>query len=523
MAGKIIEIRIPGLGKKNSRLNMQLSRKILPTIDPEAGRLFALPERVLQFGTGVLLRGLPDYFIDKANRQDLFNGRIVVVKSTANGGTDAFRQQDGLYNLVERGIEDGVAVERTRLNAAISRVLSATEEWEEILNCAENPELQVIISNTTEVGITLVEADVKAGKPVSFPGRVLAFLKRRYQRFNGSADAGMVIIPTELIVDNGTKLKDIVLTLARLGDADSAFINWLENANEFCNSLVDRIVPGKLSKSEQAAAEKLLGYEDELMIMAETYRLWAIETSSTRTKNILSFSQADTGIVLAGDINKFRELKLRLLNGTHTLSCGLAYLAGFRTVKDAMNDPLFAEYVSGLMMQEIAPLVVQGDISIEEARHFSMQVIDRFSNPYIEHQWLSICVQYSSKMAMRAIPLIEKHYSVSEEVPELMALGFAAYLLFYKHAELRSGAYQGSHNGEYYPIQDDKAAILHAGWQSFPADRAIEEILKSQELFGSDLSVFPGFANAVQVYLAALEKQGVMKTFASGITKNPVA
>jgi tagaturonate reductase len=348
-------------------------------------------------------------------------------------------------------------------------------------------------------------------------------LKRRYQRFNGSADAGMVIIPTELIVDNGTKLKNIVLTLAGLGDADSGFINWLENANEFCNSLVDRIVPGKLSEAEQAATEKLLGYEDELMIMAETYRLWAIETNSTRTKNILSFSEADRGVVLAGDINKFRELKLRLLNGTHTLSCALAYLAGFRTVKDAMSDPLFAEYVSGLMMQEIVPLVVHGNISTEEARHFATQVIDRFSNPYIEHQWLSICVQYSSKMAMRAIPLIEKHYSTSVEVPELMALGFAAYLLFYKHAEPRNGMYHGLYNGEHYPIQDDKAAILHTGWHSFPDGRAVEEILKSQELFGTDLSRFPGFANAIQVYLAALEKQGVMKTFASGITKNPVA
>ncbi|MBV9987240.1 MAG: tagaturonate reductase [Chitinophagaceae bacterium] len=502
---------------------MQLSREIISSIDPAAAGLFALPERVLQFGTGVLLRGLPDYFIDKANRRGSFNGRIVVVKSTATGGTDAFKQQDGLYTLVERGMENGVASERITVNASVSRVLSASEEWDQILACAENPLLQLIISNTTEVGIAFLEADAKAVRPVSFPGRVLSLLYRRYRHFNGSADSGMVIIPTELIVDNGDRLRDIVLQLARLGDYDSAFIQWLGTANEFCNSLVDRIVPGRLSRAEQEIIEKRLGYSDELMIMAETYRLWAIETTSERTKTILSFSQADSGVLLAGDIGKYRELKLRLLNGTHTLCCGLAYLAGFRTVKEAMNEPLFAEYVSGLMMQEIASLVAQEDISLEEARHFASQVIDRFSNPYIEHQWLSICVQYSSKMLMRAIPLIEKHYAAGNDTPELMALGFAAYLLFSKPAEQQGDHFYGSYKGQRYPIQDDKAALLYACWQNYPADTALEKIMGSRELFGLDLTAFKGFAKAVRLYLAALEEQGVMKTFASGITKKSVA
>ena len=322
---------------------MQLSRKILSQLDAgtitvPADTLFSLPEKVLQFGTGVLLRALPDHFIDQANRQGVFNGRIVIVKSTSNGGTDAFAKQDGLYTLIERGVVNGIQTEKTNINASVSRVLSVNEGWEEILKCAADPAIQIIISNTTEVGITLVKSDAQAIKPVSFPGRILFFLLERFRVFNGNNESGMVIIPTELIVENGKKLKEIVLTLAKLKGVSPQCLQWIETANDFCNSLVDCIVPGKLPAAEQKTAKNKLGYEDALMIMSEPYRLWAIETQSERTKNILSFSKCDDSVVLAPDINKFRELKLRLLNGTHTLSCGLAYLSGFVTVKEAMQD-----------------------------------------------------------------------------------------------------------------------------------------------------------------------------------------
>ncbi len=502
---------------------MQLSKKILAQLDAKKitvppASLFALPEKVLQFGTGVLLRGLPDHFIDKANKQNLFNGRIVVVKSTSNGGTDSFDKQDGLYTLLERGVVDGVQTERTVINASISRVLSASEEWDAILKCAASPAMQVIISNTTEVGIALVESDAAAEKPVSFPGRVLCFLLERYRVFNGSSESGMVIIPTELIVDNGTKLKQIVVTLAKLKGESGLFLHWLENENDFCNSLVDCIVPGKLPAAEQSAAEKRLGYEDELMIMSEPYRLWAIETKRDKTRNILSFSKCDEGVVLAADINKFRELKLRLLNATHTLSCGLACLSGFATVRDAMRDEAFVTYLSNLMLQEIIPLVAHGNISVEEANHFALQVIDRFKNPYIEHLWSSIAVQYTSKMAMRVAPLIEKHYTRNHEAPELMALGFAAYLLFMR-SEKRTDGYYGKCNGADYRITDDKASLLYSKWQS---DQVINS-LHDTAIFGADLSQYPGFAEAVNRYLILLTRSGAANALRSILAKKSVA
>src|SRR3954451_15467738 len=254
-----------------------------------------LPERVLQFGTGVLLRGLIDYYINKANRQQLFNGRVVVVKSTG-GSTDTFAEQDGLYTHCIKGMMDGQLVESTIINSAISRVLSAKEQWEEVLNCATNPQLQIVISNTTEVGITLLETDsIKAAPPQSFPGKLLAFLYARYKAFNGSKESGMVIIPTELLVDNGNKLKEILLQLAQINSLEEAFTNWLTTANDFCSSLVDRIVPGALPEKDKQVLQQTFGYTDELAIMSEPYSLWAIETSNGHTKQLLSFSQADKG------------------------------------------------------------------------------------------------------------------------------------------------------------------------------------------------------------------------------------
>jgi tagaturonate reductase len=412
---------------------MMLNKKTYATITTEnVDALFALPEKVLQFGTGVLLRGLPDYFIDKANKQGLFNGRIVVVKSTDQGGTDAYTEQDGLYTLLEKGIENGLPVERTTINASISRVVSAKTEWQAVLDCAANPDIQIIISNTTEVGITLLASDANSLLPESFPGKLLHFLMERYRVFNGSLESGLVIIPTELISDNGIKLKEIVIELAKLKGLDDAFIDWVNSANDFCSSLVDCIVPGKLPAHEQTQFEQNVGYQDSLAIMSEPYRLWAIETASEKTASILSFAAADARVILAPSINKYKEIKLRLLNATHSLCCGVAILSEFLTVRDALNDKTFKDFLSSMLLDEIVPLVADGDITMEEARSFALQVVDRFSNQSIEHLWVNIAVQYTAKMQMRVVPLVDKYVKQHGNAPVLISFGFAAYLLFMK-------------------------------------------------------------------------------------------
>lgn len=491
-------------------LSKQQLKKIPATapVNIPAPAIFDFPERILQFGTGVLLRALPDYFVDKANKQDIFRGRIVVVKSTSVGGTDAFAQQDHLYTLTIRGIEDGRKVTENILNASISRVLSANGEWEEILACAANPALQIVLSNTTEVGIALTDDDIRALPPSSFPGKLLAFLYKRYGLFQGASSAGLVIVPTELITDNGHKLKEILQELSHRNKLEQPFIQWLTECNHFCNSLVDRIVPGKLPAKEKEMMEAQLGYEDDLMIMAEPYRLWAIESSSEEVKDILSFSRADEGMIITPDINLFRELKLRLLNGTHTFCCGLAFLAGFKTVKEAMEDEVLGGFIERIMLDEIATSITGPALTREQATTFAAKVLDRFRNPYIEHQWLSITVQYSSKMRMRNVPILEKYYEKHGKAPVCMPLAFAAYLLFMKVEKSSNGFTGHDANGASYAVQDESAAHLARYWQDSDPKEVVGKVLKDETLWGRDLSALPRFSASVTTYLEKIMEKG---------------
>ncbi len=504
-----------------------LTRYTLKNILPEkqitvpAEAIFDLPEKVLQFGTGVLLRGLPDYFIDKANRQGIFNGRIVVVKSTGGGDASAFDKQDGLYTICVRGIEDDIKVEENIINASISRVVSARSAWGEVLKCAHNPEMKVVISNTTEVGITFVKDDIHLSPPVSFPGKLLSFLYERYKAFKGSPDSGLVIVPTELITENARKLEAIVLELAHLNGLEEAFMDWLDTSNYFCNSLVDRIVPGAPPAAEKERLQQELGYTDDLLIISEVYRLWAIETGSDKVKEILSFSQADAGVAIAPDITKFRELKLRLLNGTHTLSCALAILSGFTTVKEAMADDTFATWMNALMINNIIPAVVDESISDQDARRFAAQVLDRFRNPYLDHKWVSIAVQYSSKMKMRNLPLLMKYVDRFDTAPEFFALGFAAYLLVMK-VHPADGGFQGEVNDNVYQLQDDKAAHFSEKWATLPAEKLVTDVLQDEVLWGTDLSELGKFAALVTKSLQSLMEDGAKQTMHRMLTDKSV-
>jgi tagaturonate reductase len=479
---------------------MTLSKFTLKNIQP--GKvdnvpegIFDLPEKVLQFGTGVLLRGLPDYFIDKANRQGIFNGRIVVVKSTSGGDGAAFEKQDGLYTLCIRGLEEGKAVSTNIICSAISRVLSAKEEWSTVLKCAHNPDMQIIISNTTEVGIELVQDDILHHPPVSYPGKLLAFLYERYKAFAGSNQCGMVIVPTELISDNGKKLEAIVLELAHLNGLEENFIEWLEKHNHFCNSLVDRIVPGKPDIAAKKLLEEELGYKDELITMSEVYSLWAIEGNES-IASVLSFAAADKGVVITPDIHVFKELKLRLLNGTHSLSCAVAFLSGIVSVKEAMGNSIISNFVKDLMTKEIAKAIPY-ELPEKDAQDFAGKVLDRFRNPSIEHHWINISLNYTSKLEMRIVQVLLRYAELYKAVPENMALGFAAYLVFMKAVKQENDIYFGNFNGADYPVKDPKAGYFLEQWKNYPVQLAVKNILSNSLLWNTDLSAIPGFTEKV--------------------------
>ncbi|WP_411275557.1 tagaturonate reductase [Daejeonella sp.] len=493
------------LSKENLSKLIQLSDVRVPPLN-----IFELPEKVLQFGTGVLLRGLPDYFIDKANRQGIFNGRIVVVKSTTKGGISEFEQQDCLYTICVRGITDKKKIEENIISSSISRVLDAPKEWGKILEFAESPDLEIIISNTTEVGIQLIEDNINNFPPISFPGKLLAVLYRRFEIFAGDKSKGLVILPTELIPDNGKKLREIVIELARHNELDQNFISWLTEANYFCNTLVDRIVPGKPNHAPEGQFAPGVAYEDELIIVAEVYKLWAIE-GDEHVKKVLSFASADPDIIISPDIEIYRELKLRLLNGTHTLSCGLAFLSGIKTVKEAMDNDAVSSFISNLMLEEISGAIPY-PVPANKAIEFSNNVLDRFRNPHIEHYWQSICTNYTAKITMRVLPVLKRHYELFGHAPRRLAFGFAAYILFMRVTVIENGSYYGEFNGNKYLIDDDKAPLFYKYWQNKEVKSLVTQLFDDQDLWKTELSKFPGFADTVIFYLENILENGVQES-----------
>ncbi|RYY19309.1 MAG: tagaturonate reductase [Cytophagaceae bacterium] len=484
--------------------------------------LFDLPEKVLQFGTGVLLRGLPDYLIDQANRQGIFKGRVVVVKSTDGGDAAAFEREDNLYTVCVRGVEDGQPVRQDVVCASISRVLSAKSQWAEVLRFAASPDLQLVLSNTTEIGIVLDEAeDLRATPPRSFPGKLLAVLLARYEACGGAADKGLIIVPTELIPDNGTKLRGILRELADRAALSPDFINWLETANIVCNSLVDRIVPGKPAAAAGAALAQELGYDDELLIMSEAYLLWAIE-GDERVKDVLSFQQIHPGVIVQPDINLFRELKMRLLNGTHSLACGLAVLCGEATVRGAMENDYLAAFIRNLMLADLLPGIPY-PVDEKTGQRFGMQVLDRFRNPAVEHRWLAITLNYSAKLRMRVIPDLLHYCERFRTAPQYVALGFAAYIQFMRGTRQEAGKWYGDAGGQEYLLQDEQAGYFADLWQHLPAAELVPAVLGNQELWGADLTALPGFAASVGRYLLQIQQEGAAATLATALNKNQKA
>ena len=349
----------------------------------------------------------------------------------------------------------------------------------------------------------------------------MALLYHRYKKFNGAKDKGLVIVPTELIVDNATKLEDICIKLAKRNNLSSAFITWMQESNHFCNSLVDCIVPGKPDASTLQGLQSELGYQDDLLIMSEVYRLWAIQGGET-IKEKLSFADADSGVIITPDIDLHRELKLRLLNGTHTLSCGLAFLSGFETVKSAMDAPFMENYISDLMRVEIAPAIPY-QVTTTQTDDFAFKVLDRFRNPHINHQWISITANYSSKLKMRVVPVLLNYVDKLKAIPGLMALGFAAYIRFMKPDEQKGADFYGAFGSKKYLINDSKAEHLAALWNQHGADKIVEMVLSDTILWGTNLSTIPNFNKAVNKYFKEIENQtALVNLITKEVTKTEV-
>lgn len=256
--------------------------------------LIALPEKVLQFGSGADLRSLPDYWIDKANREGVFNGRIVVVESN-QAVAPAFEKQDCLYTVQQAGTAE------LSINASISRVLPVIEEWQQVLECAHNPELKLVLSHTTAAAFRLVKDDVRLHAPKTFPGQLLAFLYERFKAFGGSVQSGLVIVPTEDVPENGKKLERIVFELAHLNGLEDDFIEWLETCNQFCSSSWDGVLEDGTATEKQQWLQETFGYTDPLFVIADEKRTWRIQGDDS-IKKVVSFAQAGESVRIVSNM-----------------------------------------------------------------------------------------------------------------------------------------------------------------------------------------------------------------------------
>ncbi len=367
-----------------------------------------MPERVLQFGSGMLLRALCVAAVDTANRAGAYAGRSVVVQSTAEGAprARALNTQDGLFTLVEHGLSGGAPLERVSLIGAISRALAADSQWNAVRDVAARPEIQVIVSNVSEAGFRI---------DAPFPGRLTDALHARFTR---TPDAPPVfVIPTELVPDNGPRLAAMVDELAERHDRRQAFRTWLKARVRFCASLVDRIVTAP-PPDQHEGLEAQLGYRDALLTVAEPYFLWAIEADPAELRAVFPIESAS--VLLAPDISFYRERKLRLLNAVHTATAPLALLAGVRTVREATVHPLLAPFLKQLF-KEIIPAT---DLPADDARAFADQVLERFANPWLEHEWRIIATNQEDKFRIRVVPLIGRRAAPG------LALAAAAHLTF---------------------------------------------------------------------------------------------
>ena len=473
---------------------------VSPVVLPSPS-LLDLPERAVQFGTGAFLRGFVEYFIDSANRSGLFDGRIVAVGSTGSGRDDIVNNQDGFYTLVTEGIENGGSVRELRVISSLSRALSANAEWDDVMQLARNPEIALVFSNTTEVGIVLDSDDELSDPPRSFPGKLTAFLYERATTFGYSAESGLHVIPCELIERNGDKLKEIVTALAERWNLGGAFKRWLSTNVVFCNTLVDRIVPGQPSPARREELEDVLGYRDELITVCEPYRLFAIECPPDG-RGGLRFADADPGIIVTDDIEPYRLRKVRLLNGAHSLLAPVALQCGANTVFDAMSDDLVGAYLRRTMYDELVAA-----LDAPNAATFAREVVERFSNPCLAHSLFDITLHGTAKMRVRVIPSIVDFVEKEQRVPALIAFGFAAFVLFLR------GDLQHLRRASGLPVPSDEHGLKvrelwHAGPDRSP--RAVaRDVCSDESLWGIRLDRIPGFEESVAAHLTRMEEIGV--------------
>ncbi|MBN2684767.1 MAG: tagaturonate reductase [Pontiellaceae bacterium] len=454
-----------------------------------------LPEKVLQFGEGNFLRGFIDWMLQRMNAEGEFNARAVVVQPLENGLVHMLNEQDALYTLYLRGIDEGKMTNTHEVIESLSRGIDPYADWTVYLGTARNSDMRFVVSNTTEAGIvyTPVVGPISEAVP-SFPAKLTAWLWERYRFFFGAPERGIILLPCELINQNGVRLKECVLKHAADWGLEPGFAEWVEQHCVFLSTLVDRIVPGH-PRDEVKAMTAELGYEDRLICTAEVFHLLVIE-GPERLKEELPLHRAGLNVVWCDDMQPYRTRKVGVLNGAHTTSVLAAYLGGLDTVKEMMEDVDFGRFVRESIFDEIVPALRMERVQVEA---YANSVVERFQNPFIRHELLSISLNSVSKWKTRVLPTVKNFIEDFRRVPVRLAFSLASLIAFYR-GDLRDN----------YTVRDDEQVVnfFRRVWDGANVAQVTHRVLSSAKLWGEDLTQLPGFERTVCAALELIVQKG---------------
>lgn len=460
------------------------------------------PEKIIQFGEGNFLRGFVDWQIDEMNEKADFNGSVAVVQPQENGLINMLNEQDGLYTLYLQGMQNGKAVKTHKVVNSISRGINPYTNYDEYLKLAENPEARFIVSNTTEAGIAFDESDkLNEGCQKSYPGKLAALLYHRFKVFNGANNKGFIIIPCELIDRNGEKLKEIILKYAEIWSLGQGFVDWINNSNTFCCSLVDRIVPGYPRDTIDEVRTEL-GYDDNLVDVGEIFHLWVIEGPQS-LKNELPVEKAGLNVKIVDDMTPYRTRKVRILNGPHTAMVPVAYLYGLETVGESVDHEVIGKFVRDVIYDEIIETL---DLPHQELVEFADAIIERFQNPYVKHYLMSIALNSMSKYKTRDLPSLTEYLNRKGVLPKKLVFSLAALIEFYK----------GKRGEEEIKLADDEdiLELYKSLWVKCDGtieglNKVVSSVLSYEKNWGTNLNDIPNLTNEVTRYLSLIEELGM--------------
>ena len=470
-----------------------------------ANKTTIAPERVMQFGGGNFLRAFTDWMFDVLNKETNFNGSVVIIKPTKRGDYDELKQQEGLFHVALDGIRNGELVSTVSLVESVSRVIQPYTEWDAYLKLAESETLRFIVSNTTESGIKFSDSDtLDDNPPHEFPAKLTVWLHHRFTFFKGEKDKGCIIMPCELIEQNGDVLKETVLQYAKHFELGTDFITWIETANYFCNTLVDRIVSGY---PEDRAKDILntIGFEDKLLVAGEDYHSLIIQGHEIVQKE-LPFSQTNLNVQFVKDVRAYREMKVRILNGAHTSLVPVGYLSGLRTVKESMDNALILQFVNQVLSEEITKTLQ--NFPEDELQRFVNAVLDRFKNPTLKHYLISISLNSTSKFMARLYPALKEFSAAKGVLPKRIVFSLSCLIRFYK----------GEYNNESIAINDATETLdaFKNNWMqkdlgAISMLEMVQNILTNTAIWGENLSNIPDLVLSVTNNLDAIERNGMEK------------